>query len=109
MGIKISFVRGVKVENPLNYNNLSIEDQIKLVKEDGCNIQFISSPCLEVQLEAVKEYKYCIQYINTPCLEVQLELINNCYFKWSLNTIKKYITNKDALEYWKLKYILLEE
>jgi hypothetical protein len=40
---------------------------------------------------------------------VQLEAVNSCKFKWSLNTIKEYITNQEALEYLELKYLLLEE
>ena len=114
-----------------DYSKLSLEEQIKLVKENGYSIKFIKNPCLEVQLEAVKEDVYSIEYIknpylevqleaikqnggsikyiNNPYLEVQLEAVNSCKFKWSLNTIKPHITNQDALEYWELKYLLLEE
>ena len=92
-----------------DYSNLSIEEQIELVKENGYNIKYIKNPCLEAQLEAVKEDIRSIQYIKNPCLKVQIESINNCYIKWGLNYIKDYITNQEALEYWELKYLLLEE
>ena len=113
-----------------DYNNLSIEEQIKLVKEDGWNIKYINNPCLEVQLEAVKkdgysikyinipclevqleaikEIEYSIQYINNPCLEIQLEAVNSCWFKDDLNYIKDCITYQDILEYLELKYLLVE-
>ena len=97
------------MEKDPDYSNLSIEEQIKLVKEYGYCIKFIKNPCLEVQLEAVKDNGWCIRYIISPCLEIQLETINSCTYKYNLDYIKEYITYQEAKEYWELKYLLLEE
>ena len=54
---------------------LSIEEQLEMVKEDGHAIGYIKNPSLEVQLAAVRENGYAICDIDNPALEVQLEAV----------------------------------
>jgi hypothetical protein len=91
------------------FQKLYLKFQLFLINKDVNNIKYIISPCLEVQLKAVKQNRYSIQWIKNPCLEIQLETINKCNFKYNLDYIKQYITNQEALEYWKLKYLLLDK
>ena len=47
-----------------------MKKQLGAVKQDGCAIQFIKNPSLDVQLEAVKQYGCAIQFIKNPSLEM---------------------------------------
>ena len=61
-------------------NDLSIEEQIELIKEAPLNFRLIKNPSIEVQLIAIKNngtYKPFIRYIKDPCLEVQLASVTH--------------------------------
>jgi len=56
-------------------HNPCLEVQLAAVKRDSCAIEYIDNPCLEVQLAAVKKNSYAVQYIECPYLEVQIYII----------------------------------
>ena len=66
----------------MDYNKLSIEEQIKIVKKDGYSIRYIKNPIEKVQLESVKESKDSIKYIKNPTDKIlrYLETCNESIF-----------------------------
>ncbi len=58
-----------------DYNKISKQEQIKFVKRDGYNIQYIKNPSIEVQIAAIKQYSLSIRFIDDPCQEAQLMAI----------------------------------
>lgn len=65
---------GPKREYKRLYNN-KIRDQIRMVRNDGENIQKIENPIERVQLAAVQYNWYPIRYIRNPTEKVQLSAI----------------------------------
>ena len=57
------------------YNTLA--KQLKIVKQDGYNIQFIRNPSEDVQLAAVSHYRPAIRYLESPSETVQLAAVQN--------------------------------
>ena len=56
-------------------NNMSEQEQLEAVREDGLLIQYIDNPSEKVQIEAVSRNGLAIQYINNPSEEVQIEAV----------------------------------
>ena len=65
------------LENILNKNtyfdNLDIQNQLKLIKKDGYLIKYITNPDKSVQVEAVKQNGYSIYHNVNPDQSFQLE------------------------------------
>jgi len=57
------------------YNNLSEQEQLEAVQQDGCIIKHISNPTNRVQLAAVHQNSYSIRYISAPLEQIQLSAI----------------------------------
>ena len=64
-------------ENKTDINDMSEEEQLADVKQDGGAIEYIKNPSLEVQLAAVNQNAYAIQDIKNPSPEVQLAAVNH--------------------------------
>jgi hypothetical protein len=56
-------------------NNLTFDNKINMVKQNGKLIKYIKNPDKYVQLEAVKQDGYAIEYIENPNKSVQLEAV----------------------------------
>jgi hypothetical protein len=54
------------------FNIISYKEQLEAVKENGCLIQYINKPSLELQLEAIKQNAFSIWYISVPSFYVVL-------------------------------------
>ena len=79
-------------------NNMTEEEQIEYVQEKYYNIKHINNPSLNVQLAAVKRNAWVIQFIDNPSLEVQLLVVKNnisaiLYINNPSEEIKKYAAN----------------
>lgn len=78
------------------YNEMSEDKQIKIVKRNGYNIQFILNPSKNVQLEAVREKPFVISYINNPFVDVEIESITyNIEFMNLIRDLEYNTDNKD--------------
>jgi hypothetical protein len=99
-----------KIESISNYlNNLSINEQLNAVKQNGFLIKYITNQFEHLQIEAVNKHYSAIKYIKNPSKETQLyavkqdgyliEYIKNPSEKIQLEAIKqnahsiKYIEN----------------
>lgn len=61
-----------------NITSSTIElNQLKIVQENGHNIQYMDNPSLNVQLAAVNQSGLAIQYITDPVEEVKLAAVKN--------------------------------
>jgi hypothetical protein len=76
------------------------------VKNDGCTIQYIKNPSLEVQLEAVKHSFFALECIDNPYEEVQIEAVKQN--KKALQYITDYNIIKKLRPYWS-EYINLSK
>ena len=68
-------------------NNMSEQEQLEAVREDGLLIQYIDNPSEKVQIEAVSRNGLAIRYIDNPSEKVQLEAVSRD------GLIIKYINN----------------
>ena len=57
-------------------NNMSEQEQLEAVRENGYSIKYINNPSEKVQLEAVRSNGLAIEYIDNPSEEVQLEAVS---------------------------------
>ena len=89
-----------------NEENLTEEEKLEVVKQNGYSIRYIKNPSEKVQFEAIKEDDYSIKYIENPSEKVQLEAvkkngssieyIKNPSEKVQLEAVKK---NGSSIEY----------
>lgn len=54
----------------------SEKEQIKAIKEEEGDIQYINNPTKEMQLEAIKYFGFNIEYIKNPSEELQLQAVS---------------------------------
>lgn len=89
-----------------DYNSLSEEDQLKLIKKDYWLIKYINNPTEAVQLASIKILGYIIEVIKNPTEVTQIEAVKNLDYYDDIEDIfvNKYIKSDKAKElYYKLK------
>ena len=62
-------------QGPISINDLSLDEQLKIVKEDFCNINYFKNVSEKLQLAIVKQNGYAIREIENPSEQVQLEAV----------------------------------
>ena len=81
--------------------NITEEEKLEVIKQDGYSIQYIKNPSEKVQLEAVKQDGHSIKYIKNPSESVQLEAVKKngssiAYINNPSEAVKKYLKSKSV-------------
>lgn len=81
----------------IDYSNLTEEEQIAIVEQDGLLVRFIKNPTEDVKLAALKNKGFAIIFLDKVTQTDQLVALENYWYKDTYDFIKEQYYQTDWL------------